>query len=454
MNHGQALAKQVFIPLLDFKQGRASIKCFEELQRFQWLPSDEIHKIQRRKLKALLKFSYDTVPYYHRVFRELKLKPSDIHDLCDLEKLPILTKDVLRKNFWDLISTKYNSGQLEVCSTSGTTGEPVSFIKSPHQKSWENGAGYLLTSWYGFNPGYKHAVIWALSSPLSVWQKKLNILLRQRVFNSFQMTREGITSFARELATFKPEVLRGYSNMLHFFALFVKKNNIEVHPGAVVATGEELLDYQRRDIKDVFGCDVFSFYASREVSAIAAECPMHQGHHIMADNLILETIKDGLPLESEEIGAITLTNLCNYAMPLIRYQLGDLGSISTEKCACGRTLPLLTSIDGRISDILVDRHSKYTASPSVHFIFKGLPVEQYQIIQESEHGLIIKLVRGKTYTEQIEKTILQRISKYLGSFDVVFDYVDLISFHKSGKKRVIISNLPMSSIINNNQLMQ
>ena len=446
MNVHQALTKELFTPLLEHRQGRESLKQYEVLKKIQWFSPKEIEKIQLKRLKHLLKVSYEYVPYYRKVFRERKLKPSDFHDLEDLKKLPILTKDILRNNFWKLTSTNCPRGT-KLYSTSGTTGEPVNFLKTRKQVSWENGAGYLITSWYGLDPGYKHGLIWALRSPLAVWQRKLNILLRQRILNSFQMSNDSLHKFARELTTFKPEVLRGYSNTLHFFAQFVRKAGFEIRPKVVVSTGEALASHQRQEIQDVFGCDVFSFYASREISAIAAECHAHRGYHIMADNVILETIKDGFSVDCDETGVITLTNLCNYAMPLIRYKLGDLGSLSCEKCSCGIGLPLLKSLDGRISDILVDSNSRYSATPSAHYVFKNLPITQYQIVQNRKGEIQILIIPDEGFSENDVNTIRQRVQQYLGSFEVSFKYVKSISRHKAGKRRVIISQVPCLKLL-------
>jgi phenylacetate-CoA ligase len=437
-----------FLTLLDSVQGRSTFKCLKSLKKFQQLDSEKIRKIQLERLRHLLRFSYEHVPYYHKVFRENNLKPHDIQDLADLEKLPILTKDIIRKNFQELIATNYSAKGTVLCSTSGTTGEPICFLKTKQQQSWENAAGYLATSWYGFDPGYKHALLWALPSSLSVWQKKLNFLVREKVLNTFKMSQETLRQFAREMTTFKPDVLRGYSTMLHFFAHFAKEEGIEIRPRSVVATGEDLVDYQRREIQDVFGCDSFSFYASREISAIAAECFTHEGYHVMDSNVVLEIIKDGLQIHTEETGMIVLTGLTNYGMPLIRYQIGDLARLSTEKCSCGKSLSLIKKIDGRISDILIDVNSYYSASPSAHYVFKGLPVKQYQIVQETAEKIKIKIVRGEGYSEKDAEVITQRVQQYLGTFNVTFEYVYCISPQRSGKMRVIKSQLPRKRLSN------
>jgi phenylacetate-CoA ligase len=260
------------------------------------------------------------------------------------------------------------------------------------------------------------------------------------------MSQGKIRKFAYELIKFKPDVLRGYGSAIYFFAQFIKKEEIKVNPKIVITTGDGLMGYERQQIREIFECDVFDFYASREISAIAAECPTHQGYHVTAENLALEIVKDGEPVADGETGIVLITNFNNYAMPFIRYCIGDLAKSSGEKCSCGRNLPLIESIEGRMSDVLVNANGTYTASPSAHYVFKGLKIRQYQIIQEDYEQITIKIVKEKGFSERDIQSILQRTREYLGPFKVNLEFVNSILQEKSGKRRVIISRVPFKFI--------
>ena len=176
---------------------------------------------------------------------------------------------------------------------------------------------------------------------------------------------------------------------------------------------------------------------------MAAECPEQTGYHIMSPNVILEFIRDNQPVSLGEMGKIVVTDLHNYAMPFIRYENGDLGMPSDEKCPCGRGMPLMKGVVGRVTDILVIG-DKFISSPSLTLLFKDLPIKQYQLVQETETEITIKIVKGDGYCDKHTEQIRSLIQNYLGSnINITIELVTAILSSESGKYRFIISRVPL-----------
>jgi len=259
------------------------------------------------------------------------------------------------------------------------------------------------------------------------------------------MSEEKMKRFALKLRRFEPKVLIGYPSAIYIFASYIKNLGIQyIKPEVVITTAEKLYDYQKGAIKDAFDCEVFEYYGSREIASLAYECPQHHGYHISMENVVLEFTKDnGQMVSPGELGKVLVTDLHNYAMPFIRYEIGDLAIPSNRVCPCGRSLPFIESIEGRITDIIVCHHG-FISAPALTTVFKDMPVRQYQIIQESPDNIIIKIVPTEGYSEKQSQHLTQTMQRFMGlSAEVEIDLVDDIPPSKSsGKRRVVISEVP------------
>ena len=420
------------------------------LEKTQWLKREEIAKIQRQRLRALIKHAYFKVPYYHRVFKLRGLMPEDIKNQDSLLKLPILTKEDIRENFDDLISRDLPRKEMVASSTGGSTGEPLRFYRTRESENWSSAAGLRAYGWSGFRLGDKTALIWGSPIDLSKWGslrgRVWNFVTGTLVLNAGSMSETSMKRFAEKLMWFRPKVIRGYASGVYLFAKFLESRGINLEPGAVITTAETLFGHQRAKIEDVFGCSVYDFYGSREVSALACECSEKSGYHIASENVLLEFIKDHEKVAANESGTILVTDLTNYAMPFIRYRIGDLGKPLDEACPCGRGLSLFGSLQGRITDVIVTRDGKSVSSPVFTLVFKDLQhVKEYQIIQESYEKIKVKIVKRGQYSERDSNYIIGGMKKIVGEdVQIEIEFVDSISPTRSGKRRVVISRISKS----------
>jgi len=269
------------------------------------------------------------------------------------------------------------------------------------------------------------------------------------LFDALTMSDQRLPSFAKRLEGFDGGFIKGYPSAVYLMARYLEKENkATIRPRAIITTGEALYDFQRELFSRVFGCETYSYYATNEVDAIASECSEHSGYHISAENVIVEIVDDAdkaVPVVGE--GRILVTSLHNYGMPFIRYEIGDLGVSSAKTCPCGRGLPVLAAVNGRISDFIFTRKGDCIPGIALNRSFlAGLGVEQFQIVQESYEKVVIKLVFGRECERDHVNEAVKKIERHFkselgGDINIVIELVDRIVPTKIGKRRMFISNV-------------
>ena len=446
---GRTLAKNLIMFILG--RGPRIISSLKFLEETQWLKGGDIVHLQEERLKALIKHAYENVPYYQRIFKERKLGPRDIKTVEDLKKLPPLKKVDIKRMHQELIAQNISRRERVPYQTSGTTGTALRFFRSKEDVCWGKAAALRAYGWGQYELGDKYGLIWAFP-PSQLRNPRFrirNLIIRQNaILNAWEISDELMRSFANQMERSAIQFLRGYSPCLYMFAKYLLDEGIAPPKlRAVFSTSHILLPSQRRTIEKAFDCEVYDFYGSREVSSIASECHEHSGYHIQSENVVMEFIKGGEQVAAGETGAILITNLHNYAMPFIRYDIGDAGKPSNDICPCGRSLPLFKSLEGRTIEFLVARDGSVIGLKDFDRFFADLPVRMFQIIQKSYDEILIKIVKDEGYTEKdtqfIIENILYRTPRDKTGIEV--EIVDSIPPVKSGKKRFLISKLPTYS---------
>jgi phenylacetate-CoA ligase len=239
-------------------------------------------------------------------------------------------------------------------------------------------------------------------------------------------------SFAKKMHRFKPDYIQGYAGSVNIFAAFILEHEyFKIHPKAVFTTSETLLSHYRKTIRRAFSCETYNHYGCSETSTIAAQCGHNEGLHVFDENVVLETIKDDEHASLEEEGRVLLTNLHNFAMPFIRYEVGDSGKILPGICPCGRELSLFKPI-GRSYEYFVNSNGSFTNLRDFRTVFEDLPIKDYQVVQESSGEIVLKIACRYGYTKAHTDFILNNI-KFAGPADVRIELVDSIPPGKSGK---------------------
>ncbi len=445
----KALSKHIFTPLLERRVHGSTFKRLKELEHTQWWPREKLVALQNVRLVGLISAAYQNTAYYRKALAERGLVPQNISTMDDLAKLPVLTRAAVRDNFHALIAENLKPGRMKLGETGGTTGEPLRFMK-PGDEGWGWGAYYRGLEWYGLSSGDKHSLIWGYSpaaSRVASFLAGTGHFLRNCAFlNAFDLSEARMAAFASKLKKFQPKAIAGYSSAVYIFAEYVKQSQIQgIRPGLAITTAEKLYDYQRQAIKEAFECDVFQYYGSREVASLGYECPQHHGYHTSMENVVLETVDErGNRVKPGEVGRVLVTDLHNYAMPLIRYELGDLGILSDEACPCGRGLSVIASIEGRMTDVIVCSRGFISPVALTTYVFKDMPVRQFQVVQETLDDVRVKVVPGEGFGREETGRIKEALQARMGmGTHVGVELVDDIPpSPSSGKRRVVISKVP------------
>jgi len=395
-------------------------------------------------LRNLLFHAYNNVPYYHNVFRKVGVVKNGKLCLANFDKIPILTKEIIRRRASELISRDYKKRRWFYNSSGGSTGEPVNFIQDKLFSKW-----ILVTSKYhyenilGLDGVFaKKILLWNTprnSLGLSFGLKGTtisNALTNTIILDVLYMSETDMERYVRTINSYKPKIIRGYANTLNQICRFIEKRKMAVHtPTAVVSTAMVLRDDLRNKIEDVFGTKVYDFYGSREVDGIAGECK-HGLLHIFAFNNYVEVLDNNKKAKEGENGKVIITALHNYSMPLVRFDIGDMAVLGPEKCECGNSLPTLKKITGRVCCVF--RKEDGTIIDDEYFIelfFGKEQIKAFRIIQEDYKKIRIMIVPREGIIEDSERrSIEEKIRLVMGKdCKVTWEVVDEITKTNTGK---------------------
>lgn len=420
---------------------------YNKLIKSQWKPYEDRRAEQEKQLRNIIYYSYYNVPYYHRLFNNLGLKPDSIRKLEDLQKLPILTKDIIRGNWEDFKPLHLSRMKYREETTGGSTGTPFKYRISNHDRFLSGAILYRGWGYGGYQLGDK--TIFLAGTSLDVGTKPYLIkrfhefARNLRKLSSFDMDDKGMYQFVNIINSFKPKFLRGYASSIYFFARWLEEKDISIHhPVSVFTTSEKLYPQMREKIKKVFDCDVFDGYGLNDSGVTAFECPEHRGMHIDTERSVAEVI-DGAGNSIEEgEGRIIGTSLHNYAMPFIRYDTGDIGRIKSEECTCGRGYKMLSDICGRSGDLLFTPEGKIINSLFFATIFDdALSVREYQIVQESLNNIVIRIAPNQNFEARQLNDFARMIKARSEGWKIEFDVVDRIEKTGAGKYKYVISKI-------------
>jgi phenylacetate-CoA ligase len=425
---------------------------YKQLKRSQWLTPEQIREIQEQKLRELVHQAYYHVGYYRDLFDRLGLTPSDIRTIDDLQKLPLLDKKTVRSLlYFDLLSDNHDKKKMLKITTSGSTGEPFVCYADKYQLEMRWAATLRSMEWTGYRFGDRQARLWHQTIGMSFWQvlrERLDALFSRRMFiPAYEMSDKNLPNSMAKLKRFRPVLIDGYAESFNFLAHYMKHHALQgVRPKGIISSAQALPDRSREVIETGFGCRVFDKYGSREFSGVAYESDEHDGHLVVAENYIVEILKDGRPAKPGELGEVVITDLNNRCMPLIRYRVGDLAVAmdSSVPTLHGRGLPRIGRIEGRAQALIIGANGNYLPGTFFMHYFKDFDyvVRQFQIIQEDLRRLTLKIVKADRFTDQLFTEILDGLRRYVGKeMEIELEFVDFIPMVRTGKHQATISRL-------------
>jgi phenylacetate-CoA ligase len=428
-------------------RGEVDAPYMASLHSGERLGLDQLRELQWKKLKTLLAHAYDTVPYYCQQMNKLGAHPMDICTLEDFRKLPILTKKELREGQKDLISNKYTLATLHASQTGGSTGEPVKVYMDRHRIRFATTDEIWADGFSGWKIGEPVARLWG-ASELKHSVSRFRQLFRRYVLRpgfkveAYDLNRRTFLSFIDNYNSWHPTLVIGYASALRALSQFLLSEGSEIFPPkAVISTAELLDDHTRLLIGEAFGCPVTDRYGSREIGLIACQCAEGKRYHVNMHRVYLEIISDnGAAASPHEVGRVVVTDLGNYGMPLIRYEIGDRAQgVTWEQCVCGRQYESLARLEGRSFDFLITSSGKKIHGLSFNrYIFRIPGISQYRLVQESRDLVRIQVIENKTISDENVQALTALIREKMGGNVIVkFERVDHLPKTPSGKLRYV-----------------
>ena len=451
MDRLSPLIRNVFYPLWMIKDGdRDILRYLDYFDFIDNLTRAELERRQSKKLKHILIHAYENTTYYRTLFDELTFHPHDMVMSHEIRQIPLLTKKIVRKRFNDLRASNIKNDFIREANTGGSTGVPMCFLRDKKCLYLRRGQELYFDRWMGYKIGEKIAYFVASShyhgKANNIKGKIRNATCERMLnFNPHNITDKYMQAFAAQYQRYKPKMIKCFPNALTPFAHFVNRHDLSMPTvRSISCTGENLYVQQRHLFEKVFGGEVFEKVGTRESGVFACECNLHKGLHLFTEGVFVEIIKEnGEHAKRGEMGRLIITDLFNEAMPLIRYEIGDMAIASDSRiCECGSELPLIDKFLGRDRDIILD--SRGNPKPGYLFVevIKHLNLDaQIQVIQPDKHSLLVKVVDNSAGEINL-KELQYEYQKIVGPLvNITFEFENEIKRDPSGKFSYVKSEI-------------
>lgn len=445
--------RNVFLPAYERLRGRTMLRHLRELEKTQWLPADEVKRRQWEALKRILEHAYAETPFYREHLDAAGVRPEDIREPEDLARVPCLEKRHLQERQDDLIARSYRDRPLITSHSGGSTGQPVAFKFHREHYDRRVAAWARADRWAGWELGERQVVLW-LGVGSGVGRRRFRDVLKERlhwrimrwtVITCTNLSAETVPEYHRIMCRVRPRSMYALAQSAYAFALMLEALRLKPPPmRGIILGAEKVFPYQKAKIQEVFGTPVFERYGCQEFCNIAEECDRHNGMHVNADGLYVEVVDpQGRPLPPGEVGEVVVTSLDNFAMPFIRYRLGDMGSLMDGPCACGRGLPRIKEIVGRTLDMIVTPEGRVCSGVMIpHFMKEFESVREFQFVQESLDALTLRIVPGAGYRPSTRAFLEQALRRWVGPrMKITIEERDALEKTASGKYRMVVSRV-------------
>jgi len=420
---------------------------YNSLNRLHW-DSERLEKFETKRLRSVVKHAYDSVPFYHERFTQAGFSPSDIESLSDLSKLPVIKKEELRREDPKrLISSKYELKGLKVRRTSGSSGKPFQIYIDSSEDAWRK-AIYMRAN---ISCGQKMRDRWVALTAPHHFSDTTNIQRRLGIFAEKCISVfESIDEQIKQVENARLDVLDGYSSSLLLLAKEVEKRKIEtITPRIIFGTAELIDSLSVKYLEKIFNAPFYDQFGCSEVDRTAWQCPEKIGYHMDIDSVITQFVDDhGNEVSKGEKGEVVYTSLFNYAMPLIRYAVGDVGVPSEEECPCGRSLPLMKVVEGRKDSVLHLPGGRLLSPRAITNAVAAFTdrIVQYRVVQRKIDLLDIYIQKKNNVDERQLQTGLVKHLNSLLSLDrqhvsINVEFVKEMPKNKTGKLMAVSSEV-------------
>ncbi len=403
---------------------------------------EQLIQYRDTKLQRMIKHCYETVPYYKNLFDEKGINYNEIKTVTDLKIIPILNKDDVKNNINNFVSTSIPKSKLRIHPTGGTTGSGLSFYTTDEEEAeqwavwwrYRRNLGIGIDMWCGNFGGKTIVPIENKKSPF--W--RYNIPGKQVFFSGYHINEQNAPYYAEEIRKRNIKWLHGYPSNLANLASCLLANGIKLDIKYVTIGSENLYEYQKDLILKAFNTRAYQHYGLTE--GVANISQRKDGKlYVDEDFSVVEFIP-----KSESSYSIIGTSLSNWAMPLLRYDTGDQVIINkydrNNDDIGGR---VVDKINGRTNEFIVLEDNTRISSAALSLIFKDIiSIREAQIVQKDINDIVIRIVKTDAYSSFDEKKTTKGLRERLGkSMKISYEYVEKIPRTKSGKMRLVISEV-------------
>lgn len=418
----------------------------EAFDRENW-SAGQWQRWEGEQLARLLDRAVKEVPYYREIW-SAKRKGGDRSSPELLENWPVLEKETLRRRARDFLSDRCSPQRMFREHTSGTTGTPITLWWSKETTA----AWYALYEararrWNGVSRNHRWGILGGQlvvpaaqqRPPFWVWNAGLN----QLYLSAYHLSRENIPAYAGAIERCGVEYLLGYPSALHSLAVELNRRNEHIPLKVVITNAEPVTPYQRAAIETAFRCRVRETYGMAEIVCAASECSEGRLHlWPEVGRLEIEDAETGQIHPRARTGAFICTGYLNQDMPLIRYRVGDWGTLALDQeCSCGRSLPALQTVEGRSDDLLITRDGRKIGR--LDPVFKtDLPLVEAQIVQTGVDAVEVKIVPADGWGPDAAKILTEQLQNRLGDMRIAITPVSSIPRDSNGKFRCVVCRLP------------
>lgn len=402
-----------------------------------------------RAVAAYVSAAAERVPYYKGSYTAEEQRAAQAGQLAEL---PLLEKAPLRQHPEQFLDPVLRPRRPRVFLTSGSSGTPVATSWSTDELRASMALREARSArWAGTSFRLPRATFsgrMVEPDPESTGPfYRFNAIERQIYLSPFHVRPDNAATYAQAFRRHRIQWATGYAVSFALLAQFILDAGIEpLSLRAVITTSEKLTESMRRRISAAFGCPVFEEYAAVENAFFASECT-EGSLHVSPDAGFIEILRpDGSPTEPGEIGEVVATALLRKVQPLIRYRVGDLASWAAEPCACGRGMPVIAEVCGRIENVIIGPDGRHLVR--FHGVFVGLPqVVEAQVVQEAVDRFRILVVPDRDFSDEDEHEMERRMRQRLGRVHVRVVRVDHIPRMANGKLQAVISEVPRETAL-------
>jgi len=390
-------------------------KRYKWLQNTQWYGKSELEQLQLELLKKMIKHAYQTVPYYNQLMQRLKIRPEDITQIRDIEKFPILKKSDLKIAGNNMVSNKFKSSCLRTVHTGGTTGLPVPIKRDLFSIGNEHAFVRRQFAWAGLGVRDRCAYLEGREVILPSSNKgrlyKYDAAMKELTLSTFHLSVETAPYYIEIMRKYKVVAMIGYPSAIYIIAKVCLERNISFPLRCVLTTSETIDDQRKQIISRAFNCRVFDFYGNAERVCYIHTC-QHGSYHIIPEYGLTELLPAASP--NEQFHRIVATGFWNMAMPLIRYDIGDLVEVHTGACLCGRNFPMVKRIIGRDGNAIVTPSGKVLGASAIECILAralygmyDMPIVAGRVIQQAGDLVVLEYAPTSAFDNTHYEKLMQ-----------------------------------------------